>query len=110
MRFHPIILYITLTIVICSCKKGSSTTNNCFQSVETVRQLSNTTATIIFNGGEYLIIETGTIDSRLRPCNLPAEYQVNNLSVIVSGDVKLTIQGGPGPCCTENFTITKISK
>ena len=38
------------------------------------------------------IIQQGSIDERLRPCNLSDEFKVNNLQVIVSGLVKLSIQ------------------
>ena len=56
------------------------------------------------------IIEQGYIDSKLIPCNLPMEFYQNDLQIVISGDVKSTIQGGPGSCCNENFVITKISR
>ena len=62
------------------------------------------------SGDTFYIIEEGTIDTRLNPCILDKEFQQNNLKVKISGEVKLTIQGGPSPCCLENFVITKISK
>jgi len=37
-----------------------------------------------------------------------AEFYQDGLQVIISGEVKSTPQ--VGPCCTENFVITEISR
>jgi hypothetical protein len=72
------------------------------------KAISNNKAAIRLEGGQFYIIEQGTIDSKLRPCNLPKEFQVHDLPVTVSGEVKLTQYNGGMPCCTDNFEITKI--
>ena len=55
-------------------------------------------------------VEQGSIDTKLLPCNLPMEFIQDGLQVVISGEVKSTPQSGFGPCCTENFVITKITR
>ena len=94
-----------------SCKKDDSKKNDCLPTATTFRQIIDKPATIRQQpAGTFYIVEQGTIDGQLIPCNLTADFQIDNLLVIISGDVKTTVQGGPGPCCTENFVITKITK
>ncbi len=57
--------------------------------------------------GHY-VVEENAIDNKLIPCNLTKEFQVDNLLVTISGDVKETVQSASSPCCSENFVITKI--
>ena len=96
---------------ICSCKKDKANSNDCFPNVTTTRTILNKPATIKLQpGGVFYIVEQGTIDTKLNPCNLTTEFKVDNLQVTITGEVKATIQGGPGPCCTDDFYITKISK
>ena len=92
------------------CKKDHNPNDDCFANSTTVRILTNTQATVKKVGDKFYIVEQGAIDTKLNPCPLTQEFQIDNLSVIITGEVKSTIQGGPGPCCTENFLITKISK
>ena len=99
---------ILILIAMCSCKKDT-TTSECFSNVQTVRQITNVAATIKESNGNYFIVEQASIDTKLNPCKLESQYQINNLQVIISGDVKLTARDY-GPCCTDNFVITKISK
>jgi len=104
-------LLIVSTLFINSCKKDKAEINDCFPNSTTARQIINKMATIRQQpSGLFYIIEQGTIDTKLNPCNLNAEYQVDNLQVTISGDVKATLQGGPGPCCIDNFVITKITR
>ena len=98
------------TALIFSCKKDNNANDNCFPNTSTVRQITNAQATVKKAGGKFYIVENESIDTKLNPCTLPQEFQVDNLQVIISGDVKSTLQGGLEPCCTENFIITKISK
>ena len=94
-----------------SCKKDNSKKNDCLPTAPTYRQIINKPATIRQQpGGTFYIVEQGTIDGQLIPCNLTADFQIDNLLVTISGDVKATVQGGPGPCCKENFVITKITR
>lgn len=96
---------------LCSCKKQEKITTDCFSDVTTVRQIINKPATIRMQpNGNFFIIEQGTIDTKLNPCNLPADFQIDNLNVTLSGNVKFTILNGTFACCTENFVVTKISR
>lgn len=56
------------------------------------------------------LVEEGTIDTRLIPCNFPMEFYQNDLQVNISGEVKSTQQIGSAPCCAENFVIKEISR
>ena len=87
-----------------------NTNNNCFTDSVTIREIKNKPATIQSTGDQYYIIEQGTIDSKLKPCSLADDFKINNLKVIVSGDVKETKQAGQSPCCIDNFVITEITK
>lgn len=105
-------LFVALfTMSLYSCKKDNNKTDDCFPNETTYRQIVNKQATIRkLPSGLFYIVEQGTIDTKLNPCNLTTDFQVDNLQVTISGDVKATIQGGPGPCCTENLVITKITR
>lgn len=103
-------LYSLTVILVSSCKKDNHPVSDCFPDAVTIRQIINAEATIKEGGGKFYIVEKTSIDSKLNPYSLPAEFQINNLQVKISGDVKATIQVGPDPCCTENFVITKITR
>lgn len=106
-----ILLTIAAFLLFSSCKKNNiDPGNTCFEGVPTSRQITNQKALIKLSGEEYFIIIENTFDSRLKPCNLEKSYQVNDLPVTVSGDVKSTAGNGLAPCCTFNFVITSISK
>lgn len=104
---------LLLLAILVSCKKEKdSSVINCSADAQTIRQITNKQAVIKVTGmmnGVY-IIEQGTIDTKLIPCNLPAEFLQNDLQVIISGDVKFRQQTGIEPCCTENIVITKITR
>lgn len=106
-----ITLFFMLLAIIGSCKKEKEATG-CLNNATTVRQILNKQAVIKLNAtiNPVWIIEQGTIDTKLIPCNFPMEFYEDGLQVIISGEVKLTPQVGPGPCCTENFVITKITR
>ncbi|MGN6213563.1 hypothetical protein [Parafilimonas sp.] len=111
MKYTLLISIVLLIIVFfSSCEKDNDLTGDCFSDVPTVRQIKNQPAVVKSAGGSFYIIEQGSIDSKLNPCNLKEDFQIDNLQITISGDVKATLQGGPGPCCTEDFVITKISK
>lgn len=109
-HFTILIILIYLTTIIFSCKKDNNSNTDCFHESSTVRQITDGQATVKEISGKFYIIEKGSIDTKLNPCHLPTEFQVDNLQIIISGDVKSTLQVGPGPCCLENFTLTKISR
>ncbi|MBC7650222.1 MAG: hypothetical protein H7101_00575 [Deinococcales bacterium] len=105
------IFIIGALLIFQSCNKSDNETNkaNCYVNDVTTRQVVNKQATIQVINGQFYIIESNTIDEKLRPCNLAIDFQINNLQVIVSGNVKATPQIGM-PCCTQNFVITSITK
>lgn len=94
-----------------SCKKYIYSTE-CLAGDPIVRLITNKQAVIKLNATVNLvwIIEQGSVDNKLIPCNLPMEFYRDGLQVIISGEVKSTPQAGPEPCCTENFVITKITR
>jgi hypothetical protein len=105
------ILNLIVGIAFISCKKNSTETNDCFPDLTTSRQIVNKPATVKQQAGDlFYIIEQGTIDTKLNPCNLATEFKVDNLQVTMSGDVKATVQAGPGPIYTDGFVITKITR
>lgn len=94
-----------------ACRPDDSTPQTCFTDATTLRQIIEKPAIVKQQaGGGFLLIESNTIDSRLNPCNLDAAFRVDNLEVIVSGDVKATPRNTLEPCCTDNFVISKIRK
>ena len=101
-------ILLGLIILFHSCKKNDESKTGCFLNDTTARQIINKQASIKLSNGQFYIVEQGTIDTKLIPCNLTQEFQVDNLQVTISGDIKATVQGGPAPCCSENFVITKI--
>ena len=101
-------ILLGLIILFHSCKKNDKSKTGCFLNDTTARQIINKQASIKLANGQFYIVEQGTIDTKLIPCNLTQEFQVDNLQVTISGDIKATAQGGPAPCCSENFVITKI--
>lgn len=105
-----IALFILITIVD-ACKKQKETTG-CFPNASTVRQISNKKAVIKLTAtvNPVWLIEQGSIDTKLIPCNFPMEFYEDGLAVIISGEVKSTATVASEPCCNENFVITKISR
>ena len=106
----PTLTFLISVMVFNSCKKNDNK-GVCFSGVATVRQITDKPAIIKVTATMYAvyIVEQGAIDTKLIPCNLPKEFFQNDLQVTISGEVKATPQGS-GPCCTENFVITKITR
>ena len=112
MRHSLTFIAFVLVTTIISCKKDNNTNTDtdCFPNTTTVRQITNAQATVKAAAGKFYIIEQGSIDTKLNPCNLAQEFQIDNLQVTISGDVKTTSYAVGEPCCTDNFVITKITK
>ena len=108
LNIFALCTFMAFGSLISSCKKEEVEFTECFADALTVRQIQNQPAKIILVGSKFYIVEESTIDTRLGPCNLEQEFQVANLLVTISGDVKATLQ--EGICCTNNFVITKISE
>ncbi len=109
-RIFSILTFAALAILPVSCKKQDKQ-EECFPDTATTRQITDKPAVIKVTAtvNAVYLVEQGTVDTKLIPCNLPKDYMQNDLNVIVSGDVKATAQGS-GPCCSENFFITKITR
>ena len=108
-----LVLSLIGSTILGSCKKDKNPTG-CHAEVPTVRRIVNQPAiikvTATFTHPVY-IVEQGSIDTKLVPCGvIPVEFYQHDLEVMISGEVKLTPQSGQGPCCFENFVLTKISK
>ncbi|MEO8109038.1 MAG: hypothetical protein ABI594_03350 [Ginsengibacter sp.] len=92
-----------------SCKKDNKQDRACFTDTTNTRQIVHEQATIKLSGSEFYMYEEGTIDTKLIPCNLPIDFQVDNLQVTISGYSKSSKEGWPA-CCTEILVITKITR
>lgn len=110
MRYILTLIVLLIMTLSFSCKKDNTSNADCFPNTSTVRRIASGQGTIKEVGGKYYIVEQGSMDTKLSPCSLPTEFQINNLQVTISGEVKSTLHGGPEPCCTENFVITNISR
>ena len=109
--FRKLLTSLLLIVVVCSCNKDKKEAG-CNPGAPIIRTILNKTATIkvgATNDPVYLI-EQGSIDTRLIPCNFPMEFYENNLQVTISGEVKSYPQTGTTPCCTESIFITKITR
>lgn len=99
MKKYSSLILMTLIGISLSCNKDAVKDGSCFPNTETYRQLKDAPAEIWENGSShFLIMEDGTTDARLLPCNLPAEFQVNGLLITVGGDIKAFVHAGPAPC------------
>lgn len=108
----------TLTAILClallcgstACKKNKDANADCYRDNAVRYEINNHAATVHQVNGEYYITEQNTIDSRLFPCNLPAEFQQNNTNVLVSGQVKSLPYSGTRPAGDAALIITNISR
>lgn len=111
MPYKLNLMVLLLLFISCKKEKDDSITG-CSPDAITVRQILNKQAVIKVTGmmnGLY-IIEQGTIDTKLIPCNLPVEFVQNDLQVVISGDVKARLRPTNEPCCMENLVIRKNYK
>lgn len=95
-----------------SCKKEKEVAG-CFADEPTTRKIINKRATVKLTATmtePVYLVEEGSIDTRLLPCNLPMEFYQHDLPVTVSGEVKAARQTGQVPCCAENLVITAITR
>lgn len=104
------LLFVVVMLFTNACKKNK-TTDDCSPNSAIARTILNKPATIFKQpNGIFYIVEQGTIDSKLIPCNLPSEFKVDQMQVVISGEVKTSGQPASAPCCTNNFYILKITK
>jgi hypothetical protein len=111
----------TITAILClaflstigtACKKNKEQKTDCFSDNNIYREINNQPATIQqLSNGDYYMVEPNTIDSRLFPCNLPAEFKQKNLAVRITGQVKSMPNTGIRPTAgDQGFTITNITR
>jgi hypothetical protein len=93
-----------------ACDKKANAPDNCYADNETVRVLNDKTLTVHGGNGSWHLTEEFTYDTRLYPCNLPTEFQVDKLVVLVSGNVKAIPETAQAPCCSDGLEITSIKK
>ena len=115
MRTTALILQICLLLSLCACKKKEAIVNGCESNAPTSRVITGKKATVKLTGTAthpIYLVEEGSIDTKLVPCNYPtgADYYQHDLQVIISGEVKSTPSTAYGPCCMESFVITTIAK
>lgn len=103
----PIVLTLLFFCNGCSKQNNVVSSSDCFGDAVTVRVINNQPATVKLLNGVFYLVENNTIDSKLKPCNLPAELQVNNLQIKISGDVKAIATTSFEPCCTYGFVISQ---
>jgi len=108
----PLLSLLFLFILVISCKKEERG-SECFPGTPTTRVITNKRAVVKLTATitePVYLVEEGTLDSRLIPCNFPVEFYQHDLQVNISGEVKATQQMASTPCCAENLIITKISR
>lgn len=107
---RSISIFISLLFILCSsCKKNNILDRACFTDTANAGKLINRQAVIKLSGNDFYMYEQGTIDTKLIPCNLPLDFQVDDLQVLISGYTKQSREGG-NTCCTEILFITKITR
>ena len=103
-----------LLLILCfaACNKKGETTP-CSSDQPTVRKIVNKNAIVRVTATAtepVYLTEAGTIDSRLIPCTLALDYYQDGLEVVISGDVKASVQPAMGPCCAEPIVLTSIHR
>lgn len=88
-HFKGMLLMGLMLLSLVACKKsGKDGTVECFENSTTDRILNEVEATVFeYAPGKFHLAEKYVIDIKLLPCELPAEYKVNQLQVIIMGAV-----------------------
>lgn len=112
MRKHlyAIVLILIIAVVFTACDKDGNIPDDCYADQQTIRTLNNKTATVNWDGTTGYLVEEFTYDTRLYPCKLPGEFQVDKLVVKISGDVKAIPEIALAPCCADGIVLTSIKK
>lgn len=107
MRFFPLLIIVLFS----SCKKENNQVD-CSPGKPILRHITNKKATVRLTATAVMpvyLVEEGTIDTQLHPCDFPMEYYQDGLKVTISGFTKQSDLNA-STCCIERFTITSISK
>lgn len=123
--FHQVVIYaytfymtfrllVGLTFISLgfACKKQEKATG-CSSNEPVLRTITNKKATVRVTATVEMpvyLVEEGTIDTRLIPCNLSMDFYREGLQVIISGITQSALPGYSSVCCVENINITSISK
>jgi hypothetical protein len=105
-----IIILLFSAAAITGCKKNTQSFRNCYPGSETLWKVDKAGGVVIRSGGQFYITQSGTIDTRFVPCDLPVEFQVDKMNIVFSGDVKFTKNSATEPCCTNDIVLTYISR
>lgn len=105
-----VLILLLFAATIAGCKKESQSASKCYPDSQTLWKVEKAAGIIIRSGERFYITQVGTIDTRFVPCDLPANFQIDKLNVIFSGDVKVTKSNAAEPCCTNDIALTYISK
>lgn len=93
----------------CSKNENGLEAGDC-SSGPVLRMITNQVATIKINVEGCYIVEDSTYDSKLFPCAISDEYKVDNLRIVVTGEVRNRVANTFYPCCQYNLAISKIDK
>lgn len=99
-----------LLLAFFSCKKNNVPAQDCVPGGVISREIVNKAARVQLLNGKFYLVEAGTIDQKLLPCNLDAAFRQNGLLVTISGQEKGDATAQNEPCCTSYFWISKISR
>lgn len=116
---RPLATSLLLLIIATGCKKDKKDKEEtldvlppCYKQSPVYRELKDKRATVKVTAtaiGTYLV-EEGSIDTKLITCDLPLEFQKNNLEVIINGGVHDMPPVSNFPCCIQSLDITSIRK
>lgn len=110
MKHLSVFLITSFALCLFSCKKEKQIRQDCFEGFTAQRQLTDAAAIIKMIDETYFIMEEGTYDERLFPCNLPDKFKKNDLTIKVSGTVYAFASAPPGPVYTNGLVISAISE
>lgn len=75
MKHLSVFLITSFALCLFSCKKEKQIRQDCFEGFTAQRQLTDAAAIIKMIDETYFIMEEGTYDERLFPCNLPDKFK-----------------------------------
>lgn len=114
MRLKWMLLMGLMMLSLVACKKsGKDNDVECFENSPTDRILNEVEASVLeYAPGKFHLAEKNVIDIKLLPCELPAEYKINQLQVIISGRSvpAVQIEPFPIPCCAEMLKLSSIRR
>lgn len=103
---------ITALIIglLTGCQKDNNSENPDCSSGAVLQSVVDQLAIVKQQGSEFYLIPEGAIDSKYYPCSIPEAFQVNDLPVKITGDIRAKASAGPGPCCNYWVQLFSISR